>query len=114
MSGAARKRGGLRVFISYRRQDASAYAGRLYDRLADRFGADKVFMDVADIRPGAVFTKAIEEAVNDCDVLVAVIGRGWLTIAAEDGTRRLDQPEDYAAGSWARRCGGTSLWFRCW
>jgi hypothetical protein len=27
-----------RVFISYRRQQSSDVAGRLYDRLADRFG----------------------------------------------------------------------------
>lgn len=95
MSGAARKRRGLRVFISYRRQDAPAHAGRLYDRLAERFGADRVFMDVDAIRLGVVFSKAIEQAVDDCDVFLAVIGRWWLTIAGEDGTRRLDQPGDY-------------------
>jgi hypothetical protein len=29
-----------RVFISYRRQESSGMAGRLYDRLAARFGDD--------------------------------------------------------------------------
>lgn len=86
---------GLRVFISYRRQDAPAHAGRLYDRLAEQFGADKVFMDVDAIRPGAVFTTSIEQALNGCDVFLAVIGRSWLTIADQDGTRRLHQPDDY-------------------
>jgi len=37
------------VFISYRRQESSGLAGRLYDRLADRFGEDQVFMDVDSI-----------------------------------------------------------------
>jgi hypothetical protein len=32
-----------RVFISYRRGDTSATAGRLYDRLVARFGTDSVF-----------------------------------------------------------------------
>jgi TIR domain len=40
------------IFISYRREDSAPYAGRLYDRLCGRFGADQVFMDVDDIPPG--------------------------------------------------------------
>jgi hypothetical protein len=32
--------GSGRVFISYRRQESSGLAGRLYDRLAARFGDD--------------------------------------------------------------------------
>ena len=34
------------VFISYRRSETSGYAGRLYDALAEHFGAERVFMDV--------------------------------------------------------------------
>jgi hypothetical protein len=34
------------IFISYRRQETSHLAGRLYDRLANRFGDDQVFMDL--------------------------------------------------------------------
>ena len=41
-----------RVFVSYRRDDAAAYAGRLYDALSARFGADNVFMDVDAIGLG--------------------------------------------------------------
>ena len=37
------------IFISYRRDDASGYAGRLYDRLVAQFGAHRVFMDVEGI-----------------------------------------------------------------
>lgn len=37
----------------------------------------------------------ISEAVNACDVLLAVIGQGWLTIADERGARRLDNPADF-------------------
>jgi hypothetical protein len=32
------------IFISYRREDSSAWAGRLYDHLEDRF-ALKIFRD---------------------------------------------------------------------
>jgi hypothetical protein len=34
------------IFISYRREDAAAQAGRLYDRLTAHFGQDRVFMDI--------------------------------------------------------------------
>jgi hypothetical protein len=84
-----------RVFVSYRRDDTSGHAGRLYDDLVDRFGADNVFMDVDTIDVGADFRGVIEQAVASCDALVAVIGRGWATAAGEDGRRRLDDPGDF-------------------
>jgi hypothetical protein len=34
------------VFISYRRKVSSHIAGRLYDRLVERLGEARVFMDV--------------------------------------------------------------------
>jgi hypothetical protein len=49
------------VFISYRRQEASGMAGRLYDRLADRFGDDQVFMDVDTIALGVDFAEVITQ-----------------------------------------------------
>ena len=35
-----------RVFISYRRNDTQAIAGRLYDGLESRLGKDSVFFDI--------------------------------------------------------------------
>jgi pimeloyl-ACP methyl ester carboxylesterase len=82
------------IFISYRRQETSHLAGRLYDRLADHFGEDQVFMDVDTIDPGVDFTEAITRAVGTCQVLLAVIGPQWLTAADKEGYRRLDSPDD--------------------
>ncbi|HEY2472868.1 MAG TPA: toll/interleukin-1 receptor domain-containing protein [Terracidiphilus sp.] len=81
------------IFISYRREDSSAYAGRLYDHLVDRFGKDLVFMDVDSIEPGVDFIEVLQNTVGSCDVLIAVIGKHWLMATDEDG-RRLDHPED--------------------
>jgi TIR domain len=83
------------VFISYRRQDAPDLAGRLFDRLEERFGADRVFMDVDSIEPGLDFRAVISRAVSSCAVLLAVIGDKWLTVTDARGRRRLDNPDDY-------------------
>jgi hypothetical protein len=83
-----------RIFISYRRQDTSHLAGRLSDWLADRFGHSRVFMDVDSLEPGIEFREAINEAVGSSEVLLALIGTGWLTATNEDGHRRLDDPDD--------------------
>jgi hypothetical protein len=66
------------IFISYRREDAAPWAGRICDRLEAAFGADHVFMDVEDIAPGADFVEAIEARVASCDILLAIIGPKWL------------------------------------
>ncbi len=63
-----------RIFISYRRDDSSSQAGRLYDWLAAHFGQGQVFMDVDAIKPGLDFVEVVQEAVSVCDGLVAVIG----------------------------------------
>jgi hypothetical protein len=46
--------------------------------------------------PGIDFVQTIEESVAACDVLIAVIGRRWLSASDEEGRRRLDNPEDFA------------------
>jgi hypothetical protein len=81
------------IFISYRRQESS-HAGRLSDRLADRFGEDRIFIDVDTIEPGVDWREEIFRAVGACQVLLAVIGPGWLTATDERGGRRLDDPDD--------------------
>jgi hypothetical protein len=82
------------VFISYRREDAAGYAGRLYDRLAAHFGDERVFMDVEGIEPGADFVDAIERAVGSCEALIVIIGSEWLGTDSA-GRRRLDDPADF-------------------
>lgn len=69
----------VNIFISYRREDASAHAGRIFDRLDDRFpGA--VFMDVAGLGPGVNFVRAIEQKLASCQLFLVVIGTSWLRI----------------------------------
>jgi hypothetical protein len=83
------------IFISYRRDDASHPAGRLYDRFSSHFGESYVFMDVDNLNPGVDFIEAIEKSVDSCDVLIAVIGNRWLISSDEGRRHRLDNPEDF-------------------
>jgi tetratricopeptide (TPR) repeat protein len=82
------------IFICYRREDTSGHAGRLFDRLVSHFGKDTVFMDIDTIEPGEDFVSVIENAVGSCDILIAIIGKHWLSRAGET-SRFLDNPNDF-------------------
>ena len=45
----------MKIFLSYRREDTSGHAGRLYDLLARRYGAGQIFMDIDAIPVGSEF-----------------------------------------------------------
>jgi TIR domain len=78
------------IFISYRREDTGGHAGRLCDRLTDRFGGDRVFMDIQDIHPGQNFATSIEDTIATCDCVVAVIGPRWLETVQKRAQSRDD------------------------
>lgn len=83
------------IFLSYRREDSAAHAGRLYDRLSAHFGKANVFMDIDTIDLGEDFVDAITKTVGVCDVLIALIGRQWLTATDAEGRCRLEKPDDF-------------------
>lgn len=85
------------IFISYRRSDSITETGRIYDRLVEAFGEERVFKDVDDIPLGADFVDVLEQAVSQAAVLIAVIGPTWLTVTDAEGRRRLEDPQDFVA-----------------
>src|SRR4026208_2301415 len=82
------------IFVSYRRDDSSGHAGRLAGRLVEHFGRNRIFMDIDAIEPGEDFVTVIENAVGSCEILIAIIGRSWLSTSGT-GTGRLDNPNDF-------------------
>ena len=80
------------IFISYRREDSAAYAGRLCDHLNTLMGADRVFMDFEDIAPGQRFAQTIDDTMARCDTALIVIGPRWAEILHQ---RAQEQQPDY-------------------
>ncbi len=86
--------GANRVFISYRRDDAAGYAGRLEASLEHKLGHGSVFRDVLDIAPGEDFVAAIRSRLADAKTVLVLIGPRW---AGGDtvGQRRIDDANDF-------------------
>lgn len=84
-----------KIFVSYRRQDASGEAGRLVDHLQEIFGEHSVFLDVETIEAGLDFVQAIDKALSSCKVLIAMIGPYWTNIKDSDGNLRLFKEDDF-------------------
>jgi TIR domain-containing protein len=84
-----------KIFINYRRGDDPGNTGRLFDRLQDVFPPEQLFLDVDNIAPGLDFVHVLNERVAECDILLAVIGKGWIDARDATGNRRLADPDDF-------------------
>jgi hypothetical protein len=92
---------GFHIFFNYRREVTAGHAYRLHDFLVagtderPGFSDDQIFMDIDTIRPGDDFRKVIAEAVAECDVFLAVIGRRWTRLEDQKGRPRLANANDF-------------------
>jgi len=77
-----------RVFVSYRHEDSTGHAGRLYDRLVQEFGDDDVYRDVDKPRPGASIEERITTELANCDAFVAVVGPAWEAAGPDSWAKR--------------------------
>ena len=84
-----------KIFINYRRGDDPGNTGRLFDRLQDAFEPQQLFLDVDNIAPGLDFVRVLNERVAECDIVLAVIGKGWIDARDANGARRLDDSDDF-------------------
>ena len=81
-----------KIFISYRRGLDDDSAGRVFDRMANVFGEDKLFRDVDSSRElvGLDFHDILNQRVSDCSAFVAIIGPEWI-----NGIERLKSENDF-------------------
>ena len=82
-----------KIVISYRRADSAGMTGRIYDRLEKRYGKSALFIDFDDIPVGINFRKHIDGILNECDLVLAVIGPKWLG-HNEAGLLRIKDADD--------------------
>jgi hypothetical protein len=82
-----------KIIVSYRRSDSAAIAGRIFDRLAHRYGDASVFMDIDKIPLGVHFEEHLREVLRGADIVLAVIGPNWLG-RSPDGSSRIMDADD--------------------
>src|SRR5262249_34214979 len=83
-----------KVFISYRRADQPGYAMAVYSQLEKLFKPEQLFIDVEyDIPAGSDFVKLLEKKVEECDLMLVIIGPNWLRVA--DGYNQQNVAVDF-------------------
>jgi hypothetical protein len=83
------------IFISYRREDTIGLTGRIFDRLKVHFGLDSIMMDIDSIPYGADFREYIANAIDQCSVMLVVIGDKWFGTGNDGNSRRIDDVRDF-------------------
>lgn len=83
------------IFLSYRRADSADIAGRVYDRLIEKFGSQAVFKDVDSIPFGLDFRTVINQMILQSRIFIAIIGPNWLGQIQDQAKRRIDDPTDF-------------------
>ena len=103
----------FKIFISYRRDETSGHAGRLFDALADHFGAEQVFMDVDGLEPGVDFVRTLTTVLESVEVLLAVIVRSGQKPTPRDGvgsTTPTTSSVSRSAPPWSAKFGSYPCW----
>jgi hypothetical protein len=85
----------IEIFLSYRKQDSVHLTDLLSAALADHFGRRHVFRDKDSLLLGGLYPGRIRDAMQRCDVMIAVIGPHWLDARRASGGRRIDDPADW-------------------
>lgn len=93
---------GNNIFINYRRDDTGGMAIAIYQNLITQFPPETLFKDFNTIKPGYDFVESINLALAQCNVLLVLIGKNWLTLKDEEGNVRLMKDDDYVRMEIAR------------
>jgi hypothetical protein len=84
------------IFISYRRRDHPEIVHNIYQQLAKRYGASRVFLDVDRLVGGVRFHSHIREALKGVTVVLVIIGPSWTRLTEEGKQKaKLQNPADY-------------------
>jgi|GEM_PF-5241052 len=82
------------VFISYRHEDTTHWAGELAKAISGMLGPHRIFFDVGSSSPGMDFPSLIDAAMVKSSIVVVVIGNTYFA-SGGDGQRRIDNKYDW-------------------
>lgn len=82
-----------KIFINYRHGDTKIISHKIATQLKKECGEKNIFID-RDMSPGENLKKRINKELNQCDVLLAMIGRQWDN---RDNLSKLNQRDDWVA-----------------
>ena len=84
-----------KVFLSYRRSDASWAAIVIASELQTHLGEGSVFRDLESISLGRNWQDSLDQALDECEVALILIGPTWVKSADAAGAEsRLMNPDD--------------------
>lgn len=83
------------IFISYRRNDSSAYTGRIADSLRNCFGKEYIFRDHETLDIGVKFKQDIQNHILSASIMLVVIGPNWEENDSETGKLRIENKDDF-------------------
>lgn len=84
----------MKIFLSYRRADSQATAGRMAQFLDGIPAIDEVFLDVDGIEVGENFEQKIEITLAKATHVFLLIGPQWQGPAVAQGRSRIFEPDD--------------------
>ncbi|SFL13603.1 TIR domain-containing protein [Streptosporangium canum] len=83
------------IFLNYRTGDGENTAAYLDEKLSERFGPGTVYRATKSIEFGQRFDDSLIKNVRRCQILLAIIGPGWLDAMNRRGERALDATDDW-------------------
>ena len=86
----------MHIFISYRRaeDDKTFIVGTIHEKLSAAFGKENVFRDTYDITSGSEWRSRLNHEINNCKVMLVIIGPEWANLSHPDGQKRLFDEND--------------------
>jgi hypothetical protein len=84
-----------RVFVNFRKADERVLRGRIHRSLVEHFGPDQVFKSGSSIEPGSEYAGILLRQAAQCEVMLVLIGPGWLALRDRAGHRLLDRDFDW-------------------
>ncbi len=83
------------IFISFRKVDNRWMRDRVYQALAEAFGANEIFKSGESIPAGGDFGEILRRQAAECKVMLVLIGTAWSDARDAGGGRLLDLQDDW-------------------